>query len=462
MTHVHFVGIGGAGLSAIARIMLESGHTVSGSDRALSNFAAALAGLGATIYIGHAPEHVQGADRLVISSAIPADNVEVRAARAQGIPVLRRAEFLSDFMRDKVGVAVAGSHGKTTTTGLVAFVLDRAGLDPTYLVGGELEDTGRNAHAGKGAAFVVEADEYDRMFLGLHPKIAVVTNIEHDHPDLFPTFAALQQAFREFAARVTEDGTLIVCADDSGARSLGDERRAEGARVLTYGLAGSPDWKAEDVQPNGAGGSDFLATQRGKTLGLARTRLPGRHNVANSLAALAVVDLLGVEFNTARGALAEYRGAGRRFEVIGEAAGVTVIDDYAHHPTEIRATLAAARLRFGSRPIWAMFQPHTYSRTKALLQDFAGAFHDADHVIVTEIFASRERPDPAVSSAELVRRMDHPDAHYIPELEEVAQSLSGSLQAGDVLITLGAGNANWVGEEVLRRLQNGASEAATS
>ena len=222
---------------------------------------------------------------------------------------------------------------------------------------------------------------------------------------------------------------------------------------MTYGLRGSPDWKAESLQPNGAGGSDFLALKDGQTLGLARTRLPGAHNVSNCLAALAVVDALGVEFNTARSALAEYRGAGRRFEVIGEAAGVTVIDDYAHHPTEIRATLAAARLRFGERPIWAMFQPHTYSRTKLLLDEFAGAFNDAEHVIITDIFGAREAMDPSVSSQEIVNRMAHPDARYLPALAAAEQTLAAGLKPGDVLITLGAGDGNRVGVEVLKQLR---------
>ena len=453
MTHIHFVGIGGAGLSAIARVALERGYSVSGSDKVLSPFAAALEALGVMVRVGHAPENVIGADRLVVSSAVPADNVEVVAARAARIPVLKREDFVGELMAGKVGVAVAGTHGKTTTTGLVAFLLDKAGMDPTYIVGGALEDYGTNAHAGSGPVFVVEADEYDRMFLGLRPKLAVVTGVEHDHPDLFPTLAALQDAFRDFAALLPGDGALILNADDPGASRLGEERRTRGTRVVTYGLRGSPDWKAESLQPNGAGGSDFLALKDGQTLGLARTRLPGAHNVSNCLAALAVVDALGVEFNTARSALAEYRGAGRRFEVIGEAAGVTVIDDYAHHPTEIRATLAAARLRFGERPIWAMFQPHTYSRTKLLLDEFAGAFNDAEHVIITDIFGAREAMDPSVSSQEIVNRMAHPDARYLPALAAAEQTLAAGLKPGDVLITLGAGDGNRVGVEVLKQLR---------
>lgn len=460
MKHIHFVGIGGAGLSAIARVALESGWRVSGSDVAPSAFAQQLAERGAVVYLGHAPQHVNGAELVVISSAVtpgsPGD-VEVQAARERGVPVLNRADFLNQLMAGRIGIAVAGTHGKTTTTGLIAFLLDRAGLDPTFIVGGRLIDYDTNARAGQGAPFVVEADEYDRMFLGLKPVIAVVTNVEHDHPDCYPTLSEMQEAFREFVNLLPPDGLLVACARDAFARRLADERRAAARPALLYGWRKEDDFRAEALQPNNAGGYDFLLVRRGETLGLARNRLPGEHNVLNSLAALAVADHLGVDFNVARNALAEFRGAGRRFEVKGEARGVTVIDDYAHHPTEIRATLAAARRRFSGRRLWVMFQPHTYSRTRTLLADFAAALADADQVIVVDIFRSREMPDPTVSARDIVKRMQatanpHPNARYLPTLAEAAETLAAELKPGEVLLTLGAGDGDWVGEEVLRRL----------
>ncbi len=452
MTHVHLVGIGGAGLSAIAKVLLESGYTVSGSDQAPSALARALAERGAQVFLGHAAGQVAGADVLVISSAVPEDNVEVLAARARGIPVLKRAEFLGQLMAGRLGVAVAGTHGKTTTTGLIAYMLDQAGLDPTFVVGGLLADYGTNARAGHGRPFVVEADEYDRMFLGLHPVIAVVTNVEHDHPDIYPTLAEMQDAFRQFTHRLPDEGLLVGCDHDLFARKLVEERRAAGRPAVLYGTKRRDDYRADSLQPNGAGGYDFLVVRHGATLGLARNRLPGEHNVLNSLAALAVADFVGVDFNVARNALAEYHGAGRRFEVKGEAAGVTVVDDYAHHPTEIRATLAAARRRFAGRPLWVMFQPHTYSRTRTLLADFADSLDEADHVVVVDIFRSREAVDASVSAADIVRRMQHPDARYIPSLAEAARFFTARLRPGDVLLTLGAGDGDVVGQQVLDEL----------
>jgi UDP-N-acetylmuramate--alanine ligase len=361
-------------------------------------------------------------------------------------------------MEGRQGVAVAGTHGKTTTTGLIAFMLDQAGLDPTFIVGGRLENYGANAHAGQGQSFVIEADEYDRMFLGLKPLVAVVTNVEHDHPDCYPTLADMQEAFQAFVKLLPLEGLLIGYGRDTFVQRLVSERRAAGLPAVNYGLRRDDDFRADSIQANGAGGSDFLAVKGGSTLGLVRTRLPGEHNVLNALAALAVADYVGVDFNTARNALAEYRGAGRRFEVKGEAGGVTIVDDYAHHPTEIRATLAAARRRFGDRPLWVMFQPHTFSRTRALLADFAASFGEADHVVIVDIFRSREAPDPEVSAHDIVKRMQHADVRYIPALVDAANYLGDVLRPGAVLLTLGAGDGNWVGQkvfEVLSREQAG-------
>ena len=453
MKRFHIVGIGGSGMSAIAKVLLESGYSVSGSDQALSPVAEALAKSGADVHVGHAADNVGEAEAVIISSAVPADNVEILEAQARGLPVYKRADFLGQLMEGHTGVAVAGTHGKTTTTGLIALMLDRAKLDPSFIVGGVLADYGTNGHAGQGRPFVIEADEYDRMFLGLKPTVTVVTNVELDHPDIYPTLKEMQEAFREFTRLLPPDGLLVACADDSCARRLAEERRAAGGPVCLYGLRrDGVDYRADSLQMNGAGGYDFLVVKGGSTLGLARNRLPGEHNVLNSLAALAVADYFGVDFNTARSALADYRGVGRRFEVKGEAGGVTVVDDYAHHPTEIRATLAAARRRFAGRPLWVMFQPHTYSRTRALLADFAASFVEADHVIVVDIFRSREAPDGTISAADIVKRMKDVDARHIPALEDAAAYLCTNLRPGDVLLTLGAGNGDWVGLKVLEVL----------
>ncbi len=454
MKHVHLIGIGGSGMSAIATVLLESGYTVSGSDAQESDMTRKLAAKGATVAIGHRPENVIGADVVVSSSAIATDNPEVLAAKAHGLPALKRADFLGELMRGRTGVAVAGTHGKTTTTALIAYILTRAGCDPSFIVGGVLADLGTNARHGNGAVFVIEADEYDHMFLGLHPKVAVLTNVEHDHPDFFPTAESYRQAFAKFVSLLPADGVLIACGDQAGAKEIGRQAAQNGVRVVWYGLKNGAEWKAESVQANGAGGSDFLVMRGGDTLGLARNRLPGLHNVANSLAALAAADAVGVDFNAARNALSEFQGVGRRFEVKGEVRGVTVVDDYAHHPTEIRATLAAARRRYAGRQVWAMFQPHTFSRTRAMLADFAASFAEADHVLVTDIFASRESFDSSVNAKDIVAQMSHPDARYVASLAEVAGTLVAEMRPGDVLITLGAGNGNTVGEAVLKAMAN--------
>jgi len=371
----------------------------------------------------------------------------VIAAERAGIPVVRRNTFLAELTAGSETIAVAGTHGKTTTTGLIARLLEIAGLEPTFIVGGILEDFGTNARAGKGRHFVIEADEYDRAFLALHPSIGVITSVEHDHPDCYPTPAEFHQAFEAFAAQVTD--LLVVCRDDPGAFSLAPA----GVRRLSYGLDPEADWRAEEIRANTAGGSDFLVLRRGELLGLARNRLPGVHNVVNSLAALAAADAVGVSFADGRRALTEFHGTARRFQMIGEVEGVCVIDDYAHHPTEIRATLAAARQRYPQTEIWAVFQPHTYSRTRALLDAFAASFSDANHVIVTEVFASREAPDPQVSGRLIVERMMHPEARFIPSLAEAAESVLSRLKAPAVVVTLSAGDGNEVGKEVLARMQ---------
>lgn len=442
---VHLIGIGGAGMSAIATVLIERGYRVSGSDQAESEVTRWLAQHGAQIFIGHDAAQVGDAAHVVVSSAVQPDNVEVTAAYARGVPVSKRAAFLGWLMQGAQGVAVAGTHGKTTTTGLIAHILVGAGRDPSYVVGGTVVTLGRSAHAGRDPIFVVEADEYDRMFLGLTPAIEVITNIEHDHPDCYPTFDDMLGAFREFADRLPPDGLLIACGEDPAALALA--RTRAGAQV--YGFKPEMHWHASDVRPNNAGGSDFLAYHGEQLLGIVRLRVPGQHNVLNALAALAATDRLGVPFGAAQDALSEFRGVGRRFEVRGEVNGVTLIDDYGHHPTEIKATLAGARLRYPGRPLWAVLQPHTYSRTQTLLNEFAGAFVDADHVIVTAIYASRERDTLGISNRDVVNRMQHPDARAIDALSDVAAYLRAHAQPGDVVIVFSAGDATKIGAELL-------------
>ncbi len=458
--HIHLIGIGGAGLSAIARVLMERGAEVSGSDLVLSPVAEALARDGVRVFTGHHAENVVSAELVVVSSAVPESNVEVQAARTADIPVLRRPEILAQMMNGRLGVAVAGTKGKTTTTAMIISILVDAKRDPTFIVGGVIAGLETNARAGEGPVFVIEADEYDRTFLSLTPKVAVVTNVEHDHPDCYPTFADFRAAFEEFVALVPRDGLLVTCWDDPVARELGERRRAAGGAVTFFGLGKGAEWRAEEIRPNFAGGVDLLATRIGRVstpaevLGLVRLRLPGAHNASNAMAALAVADFLGVSFRVARAALTEFRGVGRRFEIKGKANGVVVVDDYAHHPTAIRVTLLAAQQRFPRRPLWAVWQPHTYSRTKVLLEDFAHAFGIADHVIVLPIYAARETDTLGIRSADVVAAMEHPDARCAGSLDEALVWLGTGVRPGDVVLTLGAGDGYRVGEWLLEVLDN--------
>ncbi len=462
MTHVHLIGIGGSGLSAIARLLLESGYTVTGSDRMLSPLAADLKTIGATIAVGHAAENVTGADWVVRSSAIPDDNPEVLAAQAAGIPVYKRADFLGQLMQTKIGIAVAGTHGKTTTSAMIAWMLTELGQDPSYIIGGVLTNLGVNAHAGDGLPFVIEADEYDRMFLGLKPLYAVVTNIEHDHPDIYPTPADFQAAFVDFANLIPVTGALIASAEDKGSSALMAEMRRTGKRVIGYRVAESHrtesgEWMLGlNVTPNRFGGYNFNAILRLygalQYLSGGQLQVPGLHNVRNALAALGVISLMGLDIRHASQALSEFKGTGRRFEVRGEANGVTVVDDYAHHPTEIRATLQAARARYPNSRVWAVWQPHTYSRVQLLFDDFVLSFSQADEVLVSEIYAAREAKQD-FSAEKVVKAMKHPSAHFMAELADISDYLVAHLQPGDVLLVLSAGDADQVSAEVLARLQ---------
>ncbi|HEX9076127.1 MAG TPA: UDP-N-acetylmuramate--L-alanine ligase, partial [Anaerolineae bacterium] len=379
------------------------------------------------------------------TSAAQDDNPEIQEARRRGIRIVKRYDFFPELTKGKKTIAIAGTHGKTTTTGMVATILTDAGLDPTAIVGGIIPELGGNARAGKGDYFVVEADEYDRAFLGLVPTIAVVTSIELDHPDIYRDLDEIARAFHQFLESVPPDGLVIGWGDSE--RVL-HELVAARAPFARYGFGADDSWRASDVKPNGLGGSDFSVWHENSYLGDFHLQIPGTHNVLNALAALIVADRVGVNLKSASKTLARFRGAERRFQIKGEFRGITIVDDYAHHPTEIRATLAAARSRFPGKRIWTVFQPHTFTRTKALLDDFANAFGDADHVIVVEVFAARERDSMGISGAQIVARMRHADAHFIATLDDSVAFLERQLTAGDVLVTLGAGNVDSIGVQL--------------
>lgn len=409
--------------------------------------------LGAQVFIGHRAENLSDTlDAVILSSAVPAHNPELSEARRRGLRVVKRAEWLGHMMENRVGIAIAGTHGKTTTTAMTAYLLQQAEHHPTFLVGGFVPQLNTGAAAGQGDAFVIEADEYDYTFLGLHPEIAVVTIVEWDHPDIFPSPVELKRAFESFVSLVPPHGLVIGCGDDPGVREVISVTHAP---TTTYGLQPGNDWQAVEVQPNQQGGYDFkikranASTPHPVTVSLA---VPGLHNVCNALAALIVANQRGIDLAQAAEILSKFEGVGRRFELKGEVNGITVIDDYAHHPTEIKATLAAAQTRFAGRPVWAVFQPHTFSRTQALLDDFAGAFSEADHVIIVDIFASREVDQGTIHSTDILQRMEHPDARYIGSLTAAVDYLVNHLNSGAVLLTMGAGDGYKIGEWILERL----------
>lgn len=455
--HIHLIGIGGSGLSAIARLLLESGYTVSGSDRVLSPLANELAQAGARVFAGHRAENIAGANLVVRSSAVSDDNPEVVAARAAGIAVLKRADFLGQLMSAQIGIAIAGTHGKTSTTAMTAWVLASLGLDPSYIIGGISKNLGNNAHAGRGRFFVIEADEYDRMFLGLAPTWTLLTHLEHDHPDCYPTMAEYRQAFVDFIGRLLPGGGLLTCLDHPETAAMLEHVPA-GCRAWTYGLTPSADYAAHDLAANAQGGMSFSLVYQGAPLAQVALRVPGLHNVRNALAVLGLAHQLGLSLAQVSAALAQFESTGRRFDLLGEAGGVAIYNDYAHHPTEIRTTLAAARLRYPGRRIWAVWQPHTYSRTQTLFDEFTRCFEDADRVIVTEIYASRE-VDNGFSAARVVAAMPHPAVYFAPTHPDAVKYLLADLRAGDVVLVLSAGDADQISQQVLDRLHSGEEKA---
>ncbi len=450
---VHLVGIGGVGMSGIAEVLLKLGYRVTGSDLRESETTRRLVSLGARIVYGHEESHVDpDVEVVVISSAVRFSNPEVLRARELKIPVIPRAEMLAELMRTKSGIAVAGTHGKTTTTSLIAAILARAGSDPTVVIGGKVHALGTNAHLGNGDLMVVEADESDGSFLLLSPVLAVVTNIDAEHLDYYGDLERVKAAYLEFINRVPFFGAAVVCLDDANVRALLPQAKK---RTITYGTAADAEFRARELRVHGLE-THFVVEQHGKCLGDLVVRMPGRHQALNALAALAVATEIGVPFDTVRSTLAEFRGIHRRFEICGEEGGVLVVSDYGHHPAEIRATLAAAREGF-ERRLAVVFQPHRFTRTRDLFAGFLEAFDAADQLVITEIYPAGEQPIEGVSGEALYRalkRRGHLDVDFVPELASVPESLRARLRPGDLVLVLGAGNIHEVVAPLLRILGN--------
>jgi UDP-N-acetylmuramate--alanine ligase len=463
---IHFVGIGGIGMSGIAEVLLNLGYKVSGSDLKLSPVTERLAAMGAKVFAGHAPENIAGSDVVVISSAVRSDNPEVQAARAQHIPVIPRAEMLAELMRLKYGIAVAGMHGKTTTTSMIAAAMAAGGLDPTVVVGGRVDALGSNARIGKSKYLVAEADESDRSFLRLSPIVEVVTNIDREHMDCYRDLRDVEQTFLAFMDLVPFYGIIVACADDENLRNLLPQVRR---RVLTYGTHDNVDFRITGRRFAPGDGerlslSSFHIHYRGADLGEFRLRVPGAHNVLNAAAAVAVGMGLDVPVDRIREALEQFNGVDRRFQVKGRVNGVSVIDDYGHHPTEIRATLAAAR-QCGFGRVHVIFQPHRYSRTQLLMDEFATAFGDADSLVLLDIYPASEAPIPGVTSLALAERIAQNGPTRVARaasFDEAAQLACESAQPGDMILTLGAGNVSQLGAIVLQRLAEHAVAKTTA
>ncbi|WP_054956385.1 UDP-N-acetylmuramate--L-alanine ligase [Paenibacillus dakarensis] len=451
--HVHFIGIGGYGMSAIARVMLEMGYKVTGSDVASQELTEKLAAKGAKIYIGHTAEQVEGADLVVYSTALSRDNVERVAAEKKNIPVLHRAQMLARLLNEGKGVAVAGAHGKTTTSSMIALVMEECGVDPTFIIGGEIMNVGTNAKAGQGEYVVAEADESDGSFLQYRPWLGVVLNIEADHLENYGgDFDQLKAAYVQFLSQIREDGTAVVCGDDSNIQALLPELNPE--EVATYGIHTESDYMASDLVL-GDRHVSFTMSHKGQILGTVELSVPGKHNVYNAMATVITCMKAGVPFEDIVKAIFKFNGAKRRFQVLGEVNDILVIDDYAHHPTEIEATISAAKAT-GKRII-AIFQPQRYSRTFFLLDAFSRAFGDADEVIITDIYSpAGEKQIEGVSSARLVELIvenSNAGARYLPTKEEVLEDLKERVRPGDLVLTMGAGDIWKVGSSLSQFLK---------
>ncbi len=461
---VHLVGVGGIHMSGIAKILRARGHVVTGSDVTLTPLTERLEAMGVTVYQGHAASHVDDAQLVVYTSAAHSDNPELVEARKRGIPTIKRAQMVARLMEGKKVIAVAGSHGKTTTSTLIAFILVRCGLAPTFMLGGESIDLGTNAAPGDGPHFVVEADEFDAAFLNYRPYIALVTNLEPDHLDFYGSFEKLAAAFRQFLSQVENSGYIVACRDSPALQAclpatpaplpptVGDDV-IHPVHVVSYGLHPEADWNVENILPKGIDRSTFVVKFRKQVWGVVETALPGVHNISNYLGAVAVSHILGLPGEQVRDALRDFRGARRRFELVGQAKGVTVMDDYAHHPTEIRSTLAAARQRFPGRRLVCLFQPHTYSRTTYLLEGFKTCFEGCDILLVAETYPAREEPSAGMDARNLARHIHMPPARYSGTVSEAAEAVAAILEPGDVFFTIGAGDVDKAGPLVLRALE---------
>lgn len=452
---LHFVGVGGIGMSGLAEILIDQGFTITGSDKASSENTERLRSLGAKITIGHQAKNLDAdADVLVFSSAVPPDNPEVVEALKRKIPVIRRAEMLAEVMRLKYGIGIAGTHGKTTTTSMASLVLMEGGVDPTVIVGGRLRGlAGSNARLGKGEFIVVEADEYDRSFLSITPTIAVLTTLETDHLDCYRDLEDIKGAFIQFANKVPFYGFVIICLDEPALQDIMPRIKK---KIVTYGLNGQADLQAVDIVHR-ENTSTFTVLRDGKELGSIRLQIPGRHNVQNALAAIAVGLELNVPFAKVKSGIEKFTGVFRRWDVKAETAGVTVIDDYAHHPTEIKATLAGAKAGWRRRVI-CVFQPHLYSRTRDFYDEFGRAFFNADILVVTDVYPAREEPIQGVSGeliANAAKEFGHKQVHYVPDKKDVPAFLKSHMQRGDIIITMGAGDIWKFGDEFIKSLSTG-------
>ena len=466
---IHFVGIGGIGMSGIAELLANLGYDVSGSDTRKSPVTDRLARLGVRISIGHDAANVGAADVVVVSSAIGTGNPETAEALRRRVPVIPRAEMLAELMRLRYGIAIAGAHGKTTTTSMVALVLEQAGLDPTAVIGGRLSAFGSNARLGRGDYMVAEADESDRSFLKLSPAIAVVTNIDREHMESYGSWDDLRQAFVDFANKVPFYGAVIACADDEPVRGIlpGVSRR-----LITYGLARADGEATANVTGHGmtleAFGSQasirYRTPEADVVLGTLRLQVPGRHNLLNALAAVAVGIEVGIPFHTIAAALGGFQGAERRFQKLGEEDGVLVVDDYGHHPTEIAAVIAAARAGINRRVV-VVFQPHRYSRTQQLLSEFGTSLSAADEVVLTDIYPAGEPPIPGITLealARVVRASARGKVHVVPELDDLPDAVANIVRSGDLVITLGAGSIGSTGERILEALRHKRAQPAAN
>jgi len=450
--HVYFIGIGGAGMSGIAQILLEQGYRVSGSDLRAGEATKRLEQAGAKVFIGHSAANLQDDISLVVvSTAISPDNEELVAARVKNIPVAHRGEMLARLMAGKKGIAIAGSHGKTTTTAMVAMVLEKNNYDPTVVVGGNFHDIGGNAKGGRGEYLVAEADESDGSFLKLAPHIAVVTNIEDDHLDHYGSRENIKAAFGEFVKKIPDAGFVVLCMDDPNVRQLAE---TIDKRVLTYGIDHAARYTAREIHNKGLTTYADIYFEDTR-LGQLELNVPGRHNINNAMAAVAIGMALGLGFEEIAGALKNFKGVGRRFQLMGQVNGITVVDDYAHHPTEVAATLRAAR-QTDARRVIAVFQPHRYTRTKFLYKEFGGSFGDADIIIINEIYSAGEEPIEGVTANLIVRaakdRVTKPVV-YFRTMEEIVDFLTELARPGDLIMTLGAGNIRQAGVDLVHRLK---------